>query len=87
MRIFVSPSVSSKFKKITKKEPGIAKTIDRKLGLFSQNPNHPSLRLHKLTGKHIEEWSISVKGNLRITFLFVKEGIYITGIGTHEEVY
>ncbi|MBX9916924.1 MAG: peptidase [Nitrosomonas sp.] len=33
-----------------------------------QDMDLPGLRLHKLTGKRKETWSVSVSGNWRITF-------------------
>ncbi len=35
-----------------------------------QDMDLPGLRLHKLTGKRKETWSVSVSGNWRITFEF-----------------
>lgn len=55
--------------------------------LFLKNPKHPSLRLHKLSRKNIELWSISIKGNLQIIFQYVKKGILITDISSHNQVY
>jgi len=86
MKILISPYFERKYKKLIKKDRSLSKILDKKFSLFRKNKKYPSLRLHKLEGK-VEEWSISVKGNLRIIFKYVKEGIYITDIGPHDEVY
>jgi addiction module RelE/StbE family toxin len=50
---------------------------------FRANPFHPSLRLHKLSGKLKGLWSISVDRKYRIIFTSVEEGVVLfisTGI-------
>ena len=32
-------------------------------------------------------WSISIKGNLRIIFEYIENGIILLDIGTHDDVY
>ena len=86
MKVLVSPYFKRKYRKLAKKDRSLSRVLDKKISLFKRNKNYPSLRLHKLEGK-TEEWSISIKGNLRIIFKYVKEGIYITDIGPHDQVY
>jgi len=40
-----------------------------------------------LSGKKIEEWSISITDSIRVIFQYIPEGIVLTDIGTHDEVY
>jgi len=87
MKVYVSPYAAKKYRKLVKTDPKLRNTLDKKLKLVSKNPNHPSLRLHKLSSRKLEEWSISVKGNLRMVFSYTKDGICITDIGSHDEVY
>lgn len=87
MTIFVSPSYKRAHLKLTKTNPQLAERIKQKLVRFQENPTHPSLRLHKLTGEQIDEWSISIMGNVRIIFQYIPEGILLTDIGSHDEVY
>jgi len=52
--------------------------------LFRQNPFHPSLRLHKLSGKLDGLWSISLDMRHRIVFSVVGEGVILfVSIGGH----
>ena len=62
-----------------------AKTLE----LLEVNPFHPSLRLHKLTGKLDALHSISLNMQYRITleFYIEDEEIIPVNIGTHEDVY
>lgn len=87
MKIFATSYFERKYKKLVKKERDLSKKVDEKIALFSKNSKHPSLRLHKLTSREIDEWSISIKGNLRVIFQYVKDGILVTDIGSHDEVY
>ncbi|HCS78133.1 TPA: hypothetical protein DIV55_00125 [Patescibacteria group bacterium] len=87
MNILVSPNFSRKFYRLTKKDRRLSKNIDRKIAIFKKNPNHPSLRLHKLSGLK-ERWSISVDMGLRIIFEHIKiDEVYFIDIGSHDEVY
>ena len=49
------------------------KQITKTLVLFSQNPNHPSIRLHKLSNQNI--WSISVNILKVSPLVFISSGI------------
>ncbi len=75
------------WKKLVKKDSALPKLIDRKVSLFIKDRNHSSLRLHKVNVKGVDLWSISIKGNLRILFYFKKNGVVVSDIGSHDEVY
>ncbi len=75
-----------KLNKITHKNSLLSQQINRKLVVLKQSPDHPNLRLHKLTGRK-QEWSISIKSDLRIIFQYTPTGILFTDIGSHDEVY
>lgn len=87
MNIYVSSYAQRKFKKLVKSNPKLSDKIDKKLKLFSENPAHPSLRSHKLTGRKVEEWNISIAEDLRLIFQRVEDGILVVDLGSHEEVY
>ncbi len=55
----------------------------RILELFLQNPFHPSLRLHKLSGKLAGRWSISITMKYRIIFRIEQNDALLISIGTH----
>jgi len=55
--------------------------------MITENPKHPSLRLHKLEGKMIENWSFSVEDDIRMIFTYVDDGVLFVDIGSHKKVY
>ena len=87
MTIFFAPSYAPPYKKLIKNNPRLKTTIKEKIELFISSPNHPSLRLHKLTGSPYDDWSISLTDDLRIIFSYAEDGVLFTDIGSHDEVY
>jgi mRNA-degrading endonuclease YafQ of YafQ-DinJ toxin-antitoxin module len=57
--------------------------------LLEVDPYHPSLRLHKLSGRLEMLHSVSIDMQYRITIEFIIEDktIIPVNIGTHDEVY
>lgn len=76
-------------RKFLKKHPEIISQYEKTLKLLEINPNHPSLRLHKLHGKLSELHSVSINISYRICidFIFEKDHIIPIDIGTHDDVY
>jgi addiction module RelE/StbE family toxin len=61
----------------------IAERAVTKLELFSSNPFHASLRTHKLLGKLVGHWSISINMKYRIIFKPQDNGdILLVSVGT-----
>lgn len=84
---------SKKFKKVAKKffkkHPEVISRYKKTMNLIIEDPFHPSLRLHKLSGDLEGTYSISITMQYRITLEFYIEGnsIILLNIGSHEEVY
>jgi addiction module RelE/StbE family toxin len=57
------------------------------LDLFSEDPNHPALRNHFLTGKYAGFRSIDVTEDWRALYRREPERIIFVELGTHEELY
>ena len=53
----------------------IRKALGKAIRIWSENPTHPSLRLHQLKGDMAGHWSIWVNGNWRVTFRFIDSDI------------
>ncbi len=88
MGIKLSQDVINALKKIRKKDKKLANRVEKQLSLFQNNPKHPSLRLHKLTGNFENRWSISITINVRMVYLKLEENVaYFIAIGTHDQVY
>jgi mRNA-degrading endonuclease YafQ of YafQ-DinJ toxin-antitoxin module len=84
--IFIAQDLAKTLKKIKKKDPVLFCLITKQLKLFSINPKHPSLRLHKLKGELRHAWSISVGMQYRLLFTDGND-FYFFAFGTHKEVY
>jgi len=72
-----------------KKHPELRNQYKKTLELLELNPQHPSLRLHKLSGALSDLHSVSINVSYRITLEFLVEGnnILPVNIGKHEDVY
>lgn len=75
--------------KFIKKHPDLLSQYEKTLKLLEINPNHPSLRLHKLNGKLSELYSVSINISYRISidFLIEEDKIIPIDVGSHDEVY
>ena len=71
------------------KHPELRSQYQKTLELLELNPNHRSLRLHKLKGPLSDLHSVSINISYRITLEFLIEGnkIIPVDIGKHEDVY
>ncbi len=82
----VSPDLKKELKKIKKKDPVLAKKVQKLLSIFALNHLHPSLRNHKLSGFD-DIWSISIDKSIRMIYKLDSIGAYFFDIGTHDQVY
>jgi mRNA-degrading endonuclease YafQ of YafQ-DinJ toxin-antitoxin module len=87
--IVYTHSYIRKAKKFIKKHPVILSQYEKTLKLLEINPNHPSLRLHKLQGKLSELYSVSIYISYRISLDFIinDDQIALIDIGIHDEIY
>jgi len=93
MILTTDTSFKRSFKRLVKKNPQLQDRILAVLELLGNDPFHPSLKSHKLTGKLEGLWSCSVAYDCRIIFAFKNDEetgndlIVLTDIGSHDEVY
>ncbi len=87
--ILYTESYNKRAKKFIKKHPDLLPQYEKTLKLLEINPNHPSLRLHKLKGKLSELYSISINISYRINIDFIIEDdkIIPIDVGSHDELY
>jgi len=82
-------SVSKKFQrqlnKLSRQNPKLKTRVSKTLLLLIKDLKHPSLRLHKLSGKNT--WSVSVSMSLCIIIGIRNKKIYLLRIGSHNEIY
>ena len=88
-KITYTDSYIKKAKKFVKKRPELLSQYEKTLKLLELNPFHPSLRLHKLTGKLSELYSVSINMTYRISIDFIIDDkkIITVNVGKHDEVY
>lgn len=91
MTIEFSPKCQKLLTKIKKKDKSLFDKVEKQLLLFQKAPDHPSLRLHKLSGEKATAWSIAKDMSYRLLFYYYQVGnekraVFFT-LGKHEEVY
>ncbi len=88
MKIRFSQDFIKLLKKIKKTDKTLIVQVNKQLKLFQLQPQHPSLRTHKLTGKMKNRWSISLSKSLRMIYILLEsDEAYFIAIGTHDKVY
>jgi mRNA-degrading endonuclease YafQ of YafQ-DinJ toxin-antitoxin module len=87
--ILYTESYLKRAERFVKKHPELVSQYEKTLKLLEINPYHPSLRLHKLTGKLSELYSVSINISYRISiyFLIEKNTIIPVDVGSHAEIY
>ena len=81
-------SYSKEFIRQSKKlEPSLRQKSKTQIRLFANDPWHPSLRNHALTGKHKEYRSIDITGDIRALYHSENDRVVFDKIGTHSQLY
>ena len=72
-----------------KRHPELERQYLKVLQLLEANPFHPSLRLHRLSGRLDGLHSVSINLSYRITleFLIENQEIFPVDVGDHDTVY
>jgi addiction module RelB/DinJ family antitoxin/addiction module RelE/StbE family toxin len=85
MRYFLSKSFEKSFAKLPSKTK---KRVTKKLKLFLNNPTHPILNNHPLSGKFSNYRSINISGDIRAIYKTInKDTAMFIEIGTHSKLY
>jgi len=80
--IKVSPIFEGHYKKLPNR---IKNKVKEKEKIFRENPFHPILRTHKLSGKDKECWAFWINYTYRIKFIFLSdEEVLFLAVGTHK---
>jgi addiction module RelE/StbE family toxin len=87
-KIYLDEGFKRSFKKVIKNNLEIKNKFSDKLELLKENPYHPFLKTHKLSGKLQDYMAFSIDYNFRVIFKFMNDNaILLIDIGTHNEVY
>lgn len=80
-------SYNKKLAKFLKSNPVLITPYKKTITLLEENPYHPSLRLHKLSGdlKEFYSVSINIKYRIVIDFIIEDEQITLINISNHYE--
>lgn len=79
--ILFTPELKRDYRKLSKAAQASVKGRGK---LLQENPFHPLLRTHKLTGSLKGCWSFSVDFRVRVIFLFAsQEEILLLRVGDH----
>jgi addiction module RelE/StbE family toxin len=88
LEIGFSASFKRAFKKRISPDPECEKLFWKKVEVFIANPNHPSLKTHKLSGVLEGLSSFSINHDIRVIFKPAdKNRVLLMDIGSHDEVY
>jgi addiction module RelE/StbE family toxin len=88
-----TPKSLRAFKRLIRQNPQMRSLIEQTLTQLAEDPFHPSLRTHKLSGDLAGIWSCSIDYKQRILFEFVEASqageaaILLLNLGSHDEVY
>lgn len=86
MIVSVIPFAKRRMLRLKKRYPDLPELIDAVISLYLNNPRNSKLKLHKLNSRS-DYWSMSLKYDLRLIFIYEKDEITIVNIGSHDEVY
>ena len=88
-KLIFTEQYEKRLRKFIKKHPELLSQYEKTIKLLEVNPHHPSLRLHKLSGKLSDLHSVSINISYRITLelIFTEKEIIPVEIGSHDEVY
>ncbi len=87
--ILFTESYIKRAKKFIKRHPELIAQYEKTLKLLELNPQHPSLRLNKLSGALSGLYSVSINISYRISIYFLVEDdrIIPVDVDSHDEVY
>ena len=88
-RLVFTAQYEKRARRFLKSHPDLESQYLKTLKLLALNPFHPSLRLHRLSGRLAGLHSISITLSYRITLEFLISGndILPIDVGDHETVY
>ncbi|OYY93880.1 MAG: plasmid stabilization protein [Hydrogenophilales bacterium 28-61-23] len=88
-RLIFTERYNKRAKLFLKSHPELVGVYTKTLQLLAANPQHPSLRLHALSGRLEGLHSVSINLSYRITLemLIVDGEIIPINVGSHDAVY
>ena len=62
----------------------VQRSLKKKLDIMAEDPRHPSLRTKKVRGQ-IDIFEASITMDIRMTWQYTKDGIFLRNIGEHDK--
>lgn len=85
MQYILSKRFEKEFAKLPKP---VKKKVLVVLQKFVDDPNDPSLRSHRLSGKWNNHYSVDVTGDVRAVYVYIEDNIvHFVAVGSHSELY
>ena len=86
-RLLTTKSYERQLTRFIRRHPELREHYAKTLRLLEANPQHPSLRLHKLQGKlqAYSSVSINMKFRIMIDFVIKDDIVILISIGSHRE--
>ncbi|MBI4427121.1 MAG: type II toxin-antitoxin system mRNA interferase toxin, RelE/StbE family [Candidatus Magasanikbacteria bacterium] len=82
MKINFSPRFKRAYKKLP---PHIQDDFDKQIKVFMRDPNHPSLKTHKLKGRLQECLAFRLQKGYRVLFdFFSSDSVDLLDVGSHD---
>lgn len=87
--LVITEQYHKRARRFLKRHPELKQNYLKALRLLELNPFHPSLRLHRLSGRLEGLYSVSINLSYRITleFLIQEKEIVPIDVGDHDTVY
>ncbi|PIQ79917.1 plasmid stabilization protein [Candidatus Peregrinibacteria bacterium CG11_big_fil_rev_8_21_14_0_20_41_10] len=84
-KLIITNSYKKRAKKFFSAHPSVIEQYEKILRILCYNPKHPSLRLHKLSGRlsGLHSVSINISYRVVVSFLLKKGQIVPIDIGSH----
>ena len=80
MQLVLSKRFQKDLTKLKNQNPQLTDQIKKTFRLLQENVNHPSLRLHKLSGT--DNWSVSVDMDIRVILHREGDKLFLLRIGS-----
>jgi len=88
MKIYFTKKFVQQYRHLVKYNPKLAKKVNKRIEIFTENPRYPILKTHKLSGRLSDKWVFWVSWDLRIVFEFLnKDKVRFLLLGKHDQVY
>ena len=84
-QVVFSSAFQRQLRKLIRKDSSLKNKVVKVVKWLIKDINHPSLKLHKLSGEN--NWSVSVTHDIRLIIHIEGGVVFCLRVGTHDHVY